>query len=305
MAAHTTALRRLALPAAVSLVALALTVAGAAQQRPWPGADRDPAVTPVSGSSWLHHLGLTLRNTWLGQGSGRYGPTPGQAVRPRAESLGVRRAVTLTGEDLYRLNCQACHRSTGEGAPPEIHSLLGPVQGSSLAIVQQRLREQHRAAGTREIQADARRAHDQILTRLHQGGTRMPPRDYLQDADMAALFAYLTQLAGTPDAQQPLRRTVSWARLGEITVKGTCHICHDAVGPRPTDAALLDGAIPSLQSLVASKTVAEFVRKARDGAVIQMGDVATPHRGRMPVFYYLTDEEIAAAYMYLSTYPPK
>jgi hypothetical protein len=50
--------------------------------------------------------------------------------------------------------------------------------------------------------------------------------------------------------------------------------------------------------------VADFVHKARSGEVVQMGD-AGYHRGRMPVFYYLKDEEVAAAYVYLATYPPK
>jgi hypothetical protein len=36
-----------------------------------------------------------------------------------------------------------------------------------------------------------------------------------------------------------------------------------------------------------------------------MGDPALLHRGRMPVFRYLRDEEIAAAYVYLATYLPR
>jgi mono/diheme cytochrome c family protein len=289
----------------VGAMLLALTAGAMAQKVPWPRGGDDPSVTAVTGPSWLHHLGLTLRATWLGQGSGRYGPAPGTATEPRPESLGVRRTIELSGADLYRLNCQACHRASGTGAPPEIHSLLGPVQGTSLELVRERLRGQHDAAAVPDSRVAARQAHDQILSRLHKGGTRMPPRDYLQDADMAVLFDYLTRLAGTPDARPPSARTVSWERLGELTVKGTCHICHDAVGPRPSDAELLQGAIPSLQSLLQTKSVADFVRKARDGDVVRMGEAGTLHRGRMPVFYYLKDEEVAAAYMYLATETPK
>lgn len=285
--------------------ALALPVIVTAQRLPWPNVGEDPGVTPVSGPSWLHHLGLTLRRTWLGQGSGRYGPTPGRPEEARPEALSVRRTIELSGADLYRLNCQACHRESGTGAPPEIHSLLGPVQGASLVLVRRQLQAEHDASVARDTRVEAGAAHQKILTRLHKGGTRMPPRDYLQDADMNVLFAYLTRLAGVPDAQRQSTRTVTWARLGEITVKGTCHICHDSVGARPSDDAILAGAIPSLQSLLTTKTVAEFVRKARDGAVVRMGDVGTLHRGRMPVFYYLEDEEIVAAYMYLATYPPQ
>jgi hypothetical protein len=36
-----------------------------------------------------------------------------------------------------------------------------------------------------------------------------------------------------------------------------------------------------------------------------MGEPPFPHRGRMPVFNYLRDEEVAAGYMYLVAYPPK
>ena len=38
---------------------------------------------------------------------------------------------------------------------------------------------------------------------------------------------------------------------------------------------------------------------------MQLSGLAMLHRGRMPVFYYLHDEEIAAAYVYLATYPPQ
>ena len=140
---------------------------------------------------------------------------------------------------------------------------------------------------------------------MHKGGLRMPPRDYLREDDMHVLFAYLTQLAGTPDPQRQSFRRVSWARLGELVVKGTCHICHDAVGPPPTDWALLNGAVPSLQSLLKTKSISEFVHKARKGEVVSLDDVVLQHRGRMPVFYYLRDEETAAAYVYLATYPPR
>jgi mono/diheme cytochrome c family protein len=284
---------------------LALNRMATAQKRTWPNAGEDPSVTPVSGPSWLNHIGVTLRATWIGQGSQRYGPAPGKPGAPRNESLGVRRVRALTGADLYRLNCQACHREAGTGAPPEIHSLLGPVQGSSIAFVREQLRARHDTAVTKDSRAEANQARAKILARLHKGGTRMPPRDYLQDEDIQVLFTYLTELAGVPDAGRQATRTVSWARLGELTVKGTCHICHDAVGPRPSPGAMLRGAIPSLQSLLGTRSVAEFVHKARNGEVVRMGEAGEMHRGRMPVFYYLDDEEIAAAYMYLATYQPR
>src|SRR3954468_24535437 len=79
------------------------------------------SVTPVSGPSWLHHLGIRYDDTSLGRGSGRYGASPDApaVARPRVERF-VARTVQLSGADLFRLDCQACHRAEGTGAPPEV-----------------------------------------------------------------------------------------------------------------------------------------------------------------------------------------
>ncbi len=216
---------------------LALAFPGAQHKVPWPNVGEDPSVTAVSGPSWLRHLGVGLRDTSLGRGSPLYGPPPGGARAPSGESLGVPATATITGADLYRLNCQACHRAEGTGAPPEIHSLLGAVQGASVSLVRTKLREQAGTAPEKEARAEAGRARAAVLARLHKGGLRMPPRDYLQDEDVQLLFAYLLELAAAPERQADGTRVVSWARRGELVVKGTCHICHDAVRPAPSDSA--------------------------------------------------------------------
>jgi len=246
----------------------------------------DPAVTPVSGRSWLHTLGLDYRDTSLGRGAGRYGPNPTDMARaPKPAPLTLPARVTVTGADLYRFNCQACHRAEGTGAPPEIKSVLPAVQGSTL--------KQLRATVTK---AD-------LYTRIEKGGQRMPARGHLQTADVDVLYSYLTTLGGSPGAA-PAQESITADRLGENVVKGTCHICHDATGPRPSEKAMLEGAIPSLASLLADKRIAEFVDKVEHGAVTLMGEPPVPHRGRMPVFYYLTDIEVAAGYTYLKAHPP-
>jgi cytochrome c5 len=275
------------------------------QKLPWPNVGEDPIVTPVVGPSWLTHLGIALSRTSLGKGAERYGPAPDQGRAPRDESLGVPRTLQITGADLYRLNCQACHRAEGTGTPPEIHSLLGAVQGSSLTLVRQRLQQQHDPSATPAASAQSKRARAGVLNRMHKGGVRMPPRDYLQDDDMRILFAYLTHLAAAPDEERQSTKVITWARRGELVVKGTCHICHDAVGAPPSGQALLHGAVPSLESLLKTKPITEFVHKARKGEVVSFGDPWLLHRGRMPVFYYLRDEEVASAYVYLATYPPQ
>ena len=144
-----------------------------------------------------------------------------------------------------------------------------------------------------------------MLKRVHNGGQRMPSREHLSSGELDLLFAYLGVLAGSPKAGPARHETVNWARVGQHVVKGTCHICHDAVGPRPSGEEMGRGKIPSLQSLLLSQPVAEFVTKARSGAPADLTGLGMLHRGRMPVFYYLHDEEIAAAYVYLATYPPQ
>jgi mono/diheme cytochrome c family protein len=248
----------------------------------------DPPVSAVSGRSWLHVLGVDYRDTNLGRGAGRYGPSPEDLAaerKPVSITLGAR--ATITGAELYRLNCQACHRAEGTGAPPEIKSVLPAVQGSTL--------KQMRGTVTK---AD-------LYTRIEKGGQRMPARAHLQRADVDVLFGYLTKLAGARGAPAPASESVTADRLGELVVKGTCHICHDASGARPNDQAMLQGAIPSLAVIMTDKTIGEFVTKVERGAVTVMGTAPFAHRGRMPVFYYLTDNEVAAAYMYLKRYPPK
>ena len=133
----------------------------------------------------------------------------------------------------------------------------------------------------------------------------MPALAHLQEADINAIYAYLTLLAGAPDAPPQSRQLTAWARLGEHVVKGTCHICHDAVGARPSQQALVQGAIPPLTTLLEDKPVVDFVTKVRSGAPVVMGDPAFHYRGRMPVFPFLRDEEVAAAYMFLVDYPPQ
>src|SRR4029450_5743598 len=134
---------------------------------------------------------------------------------------------------------------------------------------------------------------------------RSPPRAHLQEAAINAVYAYLTLLAGAPDAPPQSRQPTSWARLGEHVVKAPCPICEDAVGPRPSGQALTQGTIPPFTLLLEDKPVADFVTKVRSGAPVMMGDPAFHYRGRMPVFPFLQEEEVAAAYMFLVDYPPQ
>ena len=306
-------------PSAVAVLFLAGAVAGGAlvaadatgggQEKPSAPAPAEPVVTSVAGPSWLNHLKLTYRDSSLGRGAGRYGPAPTEtppAVRESTSSFVAGQSAVLTGADLYRLNCQACHRAEGTGTPPEIKSVLDLVQGSSLELVRRQLQQEGMSVPAATIRKQVTAARTELFRRIREGGQRMPPLAHLQEADIKVLYAYLTQLAETPDSPRQSQRTVSWARLGEHVVKGTCHICHDATGPRPThDAMLLQGVIPSLTVLIADNPQVEFIRKARSGAPVFAGRPLFHYRGRMPVFHYLHDEELAAAYDYLVAYPPQ
>ena len=69
--------------------------------------------------------------------------------------------------------------------------------------------------------------------------------------------------------------------------------------------ALVQGTIPAFSTLLQDKPVVDFVTKVRSGAPVTMGDPAFHYRGRMPVFPFLQDVEVAAAYMFLVDYPPQ
>jgi hypothetical protein len=65
------------------------------------------------------------------------------------------------------------------------------------------------------------------------------------------------------------------------------------------------GTIPPFTTLLEEKPVVDFVTKVRSGAAVRTGDPAFHYRGRMPVFPYLRDLEVAAAYQFLVDYPPQ
>ena len=120
--------------------------------------------------------------------------------------------------------------------------------------MRQKLRLEGRRRRKHQGAQEAGQTKRDLYARIQHGGQKMPPREHLQESDLDMLYAYLTELAGTPDARPLTTKTVSWERSGENVVKGTCHICHDAVGPSPTEAALLNGAIPSFTTILTAKT---------------------------------------------------
>ncbi len=290
-----------------------------------------PVVTPVYGKSRLSQLGLSVEATRMGHMGGAIPPLstarrePALAVEdwPRPGHLGaiirkfyslfglddkkaseaLNQPLVLIGADLYRLNCQSCHGPDGNGSPPEIKPVLGPVQGASPVLVQRRMEERGRPidkAFAEELAADAEKA---LRERLIKGGEKMPAFRHLEGEEVGALFSYLKWLVGAPASETPdLRVVQSVARVGEHLGKGTCHICHDATGPGGGHMMMMRGTIPSLASFPKQKSMGEVAAKVLRGA---SGMMAMMHRSRMPVFPYLMEEEVVASYLYLAAYPPR
>lgn len=65
---------------------------------------------------------------------------------------------------------------------------------------------------------------------------------------------------------------------------------------------MMSGLIPSLASMPREQSLDAVVRQVRYGSSGMMAMMGGP---RMPAFPYLTDEEIAAAYLYLAYVPPE
>jgi mono/diheme cytochrome c family protein len=266
-------------------------------------------VTPVTGPSWLQRRGLTMSQSKMGEmGGTRTPPAP-----PREQGGEGRSAsFLLTGADLYRLSCQSCHGPAGSGSPPEISSLIGPVQGTSVAMIARRMQ----ARGV-EVDPDLERqladeAERDLRDRLQNGGKAMPPFHYLRADEVDSLLAYLDQLAGVPAGPRPAPPVSEpAARVGELMVKGTCHICHDATGPGAGHMAMMRGVIPSLASLPQENSLDSLTRAVRYGpsemmgGMGRMGMMSRMGGPQMPPFPYFNDQEIEAAYSYLQAYPPK
>jgi len=171
--------------------------------------------------------------------------------------------------------------------------------------MRQRMEERGRPISAAFAEELALGSRGDVLTQLRDGGEKMPAFDHLDRTEANAVLAYLDLLANVPAAEHPQITIVEAAsRVGEHVVKSTCHVCHDATGPWPGPEALMSGAIPSLTSLVRQRSVADVIQKVRHGAPVIMGRTQMAYRGRMPLFDYLTDSEVSAAYTYLLAYPP-
>ncbi len=269
-------------------------------------AGRSSRVTPVAGPSWLKHLGLAVADTRLGRngGTGAGGAAAGREpdLAQREPNQALTQQFQLTGADLYRMNCRSCHGPDGKGAPPEIHSLIGPIEGTSPALIQRRM-EAKGAPISEEMAAQmAHEAEQAIRDRLQRSGEKMPAFAYLRPEEVAALLSYLDELAGIPGKRPGEVVNESAGHVGEEVIKGTCHICHDATGPGGSRMTIMmRGIIPSLASLPDDHSLGSFMDQVHYGTMGMM----MMSGNRMPPLPFFTDQEIAAAYLYLLAYPPQ
>ena len=274
----------------------------------------DSTVTPVSGESWLSHLHrpfnvTSMAKTW---DMGPSAPRPGDQSaewQPNLTPGFATNTATLHGSDLYRLNCQGCHGASGAGAPPEINSIINPVRATSVAVIMARTKKTGQDMSRADASALAKQATVLLMDRFHKGGQNMPPFPQLSEAEIRSIVAYLEQLSEVPGAEKnQVAIKESPYRVGEHIIKSTCHICHSAAGPDPTPQQLFEGAIPPLSTLTMRTNLSDFIRKVTHGALIIMGappfSYRDSYRGRMPVFSYLSEDEAADAYLYLTLYPP-
>jgi len=284
----------------------AISVDGANQTR-----EQSPArvvkglrITPVEGDSWLRHLGIPFIASNMGRVA-NWGPSPSRAPSQPSSGEGPDGDFLLSGADLYRLNCQSCHKADGSGVPPEINSLIGPVQATSPVMIRAQMKQRGIELDAKTVSKLVSQAEAALHTRLQNGGEKMPPFRHLAQEEVAALLAYLEELAGVPGAE----RKQIWlsepaGRVGEHLVKGTCHICHEASGPGLAVGVAMKESIPALASLPIERFPYEVIRKVREG-ISRPTPMMTSNHGQMPIFSDLTPEEVAAAYAYLVRYPPR
>jgi mono/diheme cytochrome c family protein len=320
-------MRTLDLAAAAFFVECALAAGCVAQTSPMP-ASGSSGVSAVRGPSVLTRLHLSIDDTSFGKlggdgparpareepmprDHGRSGPGGGMFAWMFRRTAGTSDAAasepfTIAGADLYRMSCQSCHGPDGQGSAPEINSLVGPVRGTSLALLVQQMREHDRPVDESFLRGVAEGAGADLRQRLREGGQKMPSFTYLSAPEVGALVGYLQRMVDIPDApasDPPL--TISAARAGEDVVKGTCHVCHDATGPG-RHAMMMQGATPSLAAMATEETLEGLVAKVREGITPpMMGMMMSGGASKMPKLPYLTPQELAAAMRYLRAYPPE
>lgn len=268
---------------------------------------------PIQGPSWIKHLGLTVSKTHLGQMGGDAAPkdSSGDKLKPimqrfltnvrsdpQQASRMLNEEFSASGADIYRWNCQGCHGTEGKGLPPEINSVLGPVQGTSEAMTRARMEARGLDVDDDMVKQVTELARQALRDRLQHGGTNMPAFSHLRPDEVQALTKYLEKLASVPGARDDLLVHETAARAGEHILRGTCHVCHDGTGPGAGAAALMQGNVPSLASLPQEHSLSGVVHQVQYGSC---SSVKLTGSDTMPAYPYFSEEEITAAFFAVSS----
>src|ERR1035437_6002293 len=150
------------------------------------------AITPVTGPSTLHHLGLSVERSSMGW-DGQWGATPVNVpsqAQPAARAENPAGDFALSSADLYRVSCRPCHKPDGLGVPPEINSMIGPVQSASVEWTTARMKENGRPIDPKFIRQLTSGAEADLRKRLQVGGHNMPSFAHLSDEEILALRPY-------------------------------------------------------------------------------------------------------------------
>ena len=144
-------------------------------QHPTPVKLGSVQVTPVQGPSWLVHLGRRLGESSMGW-TGMWGPSPIQeeGAAPFNLTLPLESSMSITGADIFRLSCRACHGERGEGVPPEINSMVDPVRATSPELILERMKKSGAPVSLDLARQLASQSKTLLLNRIHQGGKNMP-----------------------------------------------------------------------------------------------------------------------------------
>ncbi len=262
---------------------------------PAPRYDADLSmVTPVKGPGWIvGYLKDKIEKSPLGHQGGT------EVAAATDVQPGVNGFV-VSGSDLYRVSCRSCHGPTAEGDMPTIPGIVSTISGTSKALLSAQLEKQMGKPPAPDMVAQITDMSKQnILKRMHAGGEKMPPFAHLQPKEIEAILAYVRSLAGEK-AEHPLRIHESKERMGELIVQGTCHTCHPATGPGAHELVMTKDIVPSLAT-IPDRPLEMVTQKVHTGNVAATDGEKSKFKNRMPAFPYLSNQEIEAAYAYLTT----
>jgi mono/diheme cytochrome c family protein len=239
---------------------------------------------PARGPSLLARMGSSMDRIALGQiGYSGVAPDAPEAASPATAdgTPWLVRGFALTGEDLYRINCRACHGAAVRGLASTTPSLVGKIRETVAANP-----------------GDANAAAELVIRhQLAEGGAIMPPFAHLAADETKALIGYLETVAGTTDTAALPRVQVPALEVGEHVVKGVCQTCHDATpGLTPTGAKAIP---PALSEIPQRWALGELLLSMHARSAAAGGPAI--HRPRLG---FLTEQELAAGYVYLIAYPP-